>query len=263
MGNNTAARLIAIAKGELGYLEKKSNSQLESKTANAGAKNYTKYGAWYGLNPAAWCAMFVSWCFGQLTGSKLGAQNMLCGFLWTSCTAMYNAFKKEGRVFSTPKAGDIIVFNKAPGSSTMAHTGIVTEVKGGRVYTVEGNTSAASGVIANGGGVAAKSYALTNNRIGGYLRPEYDAELAAEKKPETKTEVKTMSVELLILKKGMKGEAVKALQVLLNLRGCNCGTVDGDFGTKTDAALRVFQLNRGLTVDGECGAKSWAALIGG
>ena len=262
MGNNTAARLIAIAKGELGYLEKATNAQLESKTANAGSRNYTKYGAWYGLNPAAWCAEFVSWCFGQLTGSKAGAQDMLCGFLWTSCTAMYSAFKKDGRVFSTPKAGDIIVFNKAPGSSTMAHTGIVTEVKGGRVYTIEGNTSAASGVIANGGGVAAKSYALGNNRIGGYLRPEYDPEPVTEKKTETKAEAKTMSVELLILRKGMKGEAVKALQALLNLRGFNCGTVDGDFGTKTDAALRAYQLKKGLTVDGECGAKSWAALIG-
>ena len=38
------------------------------------------------------------------------------------------------------------------------HTGIVTAVNGDRFYTIEGNTSGASGIIANGGGVCAKSY---------------------------------------------------------------------------------------------------------
>ena len=36
-------KVILIAKNEIGYLEKKSNSQLDSKTANAGSNNYTKY----------------------------------------------------------------------------------------------------------------------------------------------------------------------------------------------------------------------------
>lgn len=41
---NTVGKVISIAKAEVGYLEKKSNSQLDSKTANAGSANYTKYG---------------------------------------------------------------------------------------------------------------------------------------------------------------------------------------------------------------------------
>ena len=36
-------RVIAAARAELGYLEKASNAQLDSRTANAGDKNYTKY----------------------------------------------------------------------------------------------------------------------------------------------------------------------------------------------------------------------------
>lgn len=258
MSNNTASRLISIAKAEIGYLEKASDKGLDSKTANAGSRNYTKYGQWYGLNGQPWCAIFVSWCFDRLTGSKAGAQEMLCGFLWASCTQMYNAFKKAGRVFAAPAVGDIIVYNEKAGSPKMVHTGIVTGVSGGRVYTVEGNTSAMSGVIANGGGVAAKSYALTYSRIGGYLRPYY-----AAMHEEKKEEVKMYDVKLPLLKKGSKGEAVKALQALLNMRGFNCGTADGDFGTKTDAALRAFQLKKGLTVDGECGGQSWTALLGG
>ena len=36
-------KLLNVAKNEIGYLEKRSNSQLDSKTANAGSSNYTKY----------------------------------------------------------------------------------------------------------------------------------------------------------------------------------------------------------------------------
>ncbi len=254
---HTASNLVSIAKSQLGYLEKKSNKDLDSMTANAGSANWTKYGQWCGLNPAAWCAMFVSWCFGQLTGSKAEAQKMLCGFLWASCTQMYNAFKKAGRVYKEPKAGDIVVFNNTSGGSTMVHTGIVTDVKGGRVYTIEGNTSAASGVIANGGGVAAKSYALTYSRIGGYLRPYY-AEAKTTKKPTTRVTVDTW-----LVKRGNIGQAVLALQSLLIGNGFNCGDIDGDFGPATESALKQYQKSKKLEADGECGKLTWTALLGG
>lgn len=48
------------------------------------------------------------------------------------------------------------------------------KVDANRVYTIEGNTSSASGVIPNGGAVAYKSYQLNYNRIAGYGRPKYD-----------------------------------------------------------------------------------------
>lgn len=62
--------------------------------------------------------------------------------------------------------------------------------------------------------------------------------------------------------------AVKAIQNALNARGCGPITVDGRFGDETDAALRLFQMRfpdaqgRVLTVDGEAGAITWAALFG-
>lgn len=58
----TAEDFISIAKKELGYIEKASNKCLEDKKANAGDKNFTKYGAWYGGNGLYWCQQFVSWC---------------------------------------------------------------------------------------------------------------------------------------------------------------------------------------------------------
>ena len=43
MSTNAVEKLLAIAAAEVGYLEKKSSSKLDDKTANAGSANYTKY----------------------------------------------------------------------------------------------------------------------------------------------------------------------------------------------------------------------------
>ena len=58
----SAEALVSVAKDEVGYLEKASDYQLESKTLNSGTNNYTKYGKWYHDNGAYWCQQFVSWC---------------------------------------------------------------------------------------------------------------------------------------------------------------------------------------------------------
>lgn len=51
-----ANALIAVARSQIGYLEKKSNAKLEKFTANAGNKNFTKYNRDY----IAWCGRSVS-----------------------------------------------------------------------------------------------------------------------------------------------------------------------------------------------------------
>lgn len=62
MDTCTVDEFINVLEGELGYIEKESNKNLDSKTGNPGDKNYTKYGKWYGYNPAYWCQQFISWC---------------------------------------------------------------------------------------------------------------------------------------------------------------------------------------------------------
>lgn len=59
---------------------------------------------------------------------------------------------------------------------------------------------------------------------------------------------------------GDNGTEVKKLQTNLNYLGYDCGTVDGDFGSKTDAALRRFQKDYKLTVDGKYGVNTKAKL---
>lgn len=61
------------------------------------------------------------------------------------------------------------------------------------------------------------------------------------------------------LRKGDSGEAVTYLQTLL----CDVGeplAVDGKFGSETEKAVKDFQRQSGLTVDGVVGPKTWDAL---
>lgn len=75
---------------------------------------------------------------------------------------------------------------------------------------------------------------------------------------------KTAVVELPVLSLNNTGEAVKALQILLIGYGYSCGKAgaDGDFGNSTNKALKNFQKDRVLTVDGYCGADTWTCLLG-
>lgn len=182
-------KLIGIAKNEVGYLEKKSNSQLDDKTANAGRNNYTKYARdldnipnFYNgrKNGYAWCDVFVDWCFVQAFGVDK-AKELLCQpnkSLGAGCYYSANYYKQKGQFFSTPKKGDQIFFKNSKGDET--HTGIVIDVDSKYVYTIEGNTSSARGVIVNGGCVREKSYSLNYRYISGYGRPKYNEEVIKE-----------------------------------------------------------------------------------
>lgn len=81
-------------------------------------------------------------------------------------------------------------------------------------------------------------------------------------------EEKKISMELTVLKKGMKGDNVKALQALLTGYGYkfeNNGKVygiDGSFGTATLNAVKKYQKDNGLAVDGSVGRKTWTKLLG-
>ena len=164
-------KLINIAKQENGYLEKKSNKDLDSKTGNAGSNNYTKYARdlYPTLQGQPWCDMFVDWCFVKAFG-KVEARQLLCGGFsaYTPTSAQY--YKEKNQWHTSPEPGDQVFFKN---SVRICHTGIVTKVSKEKVYTIEGNTSGASGVIANGGGVCEKSYNLSYSGIAGYGRPDW------------------------------------------------------------------------------------------
>lgn len=269
----TVSKLIKIVEAEVGYMEKMTNAQLDGKETNVGWNNYTKYardlhkaGYYNGnKNGFAWCDVFVDWCFYQLCDKNATkAQKMICqtGKLGAGCKFSAQYYRNAGRFYTKPKVGDQIFFG-AVGSEK--HTGIVYKVDNEKVYTIEGNTREESGVIVNGGGVYKKEYRLDDTQIVGYGRPRYDAE---EKKPTTTSNTskggKTVTIELTVLRKGAKGEQVKTLQRLLIAFGYDLGSygADGNFGGKTDTAVRAFQKAKKLTVDGAVGANTWKKLLG-
>ncbi len=176
-------KLLAIARAEVGYLEKASPDQLDDKTANAGSRNYTKYardldalGVYNGRKQGyAWCDVFADWCFIQAFGLNTGLALMYQPMGGCGAGVKYSAgyYRAKGQFVHDPQPGDQIFFYAADGKS-WAHTGIVARVFGGKVYTIEGNTAGSRGVVSNGGGVWEKSYALTYSRIAGYGRPDWD-----------------------------------------------------------------------------------------
>ncbi len=169
--------VIMVAANELGYLEKKSNMNLDDKAGNSGHNNYTKYEQdVFGTNGNYWCASFVSWCFMQAAGGdKNLAKQILCGTLSRSCNEFMSAFKNAGRFSNTPSLGDVVFFSGSRQGGAN-HVGIVVGFGTGTIITIEGNTSGGTGVIDNGGCVMKKEYSTSNGKILGYGHPNFNAQ---------------------------------------------------------------------------------------
>lgn len=263
----TAKQLVAIAEAEIGYHEKASNSNLDSKTANSGKKNFTKYGrdlfnaGFFNGNKNGfdWCAQFPTWCAWKLTGkNKAKAEHLLCvgGDLSAGCGFALKYYKQAGRFSKTPRVGDQIFFKYSNDDSTADHTGIVVRVTDSLVETIEGNS---------GNEVKRKVYKRNDSTIIGYGHPRYDAE---PKKTTIKPYAKTCTVSMPIIREGSSGSAVKTLQRLLRQLDYvgNDGKlleVDGKFGPSTKAALIRWQRKHLGGSDGICGIKTWTKLLRG
>ena len=89
------------------------------------------------------------------------------------CRYSFGYYKQRRRLFPDPVPGDQVFFYSGDGS-TVCHTGLVWDVDDTYVYTVEGNTSPQTGVVDNGGEVCKKQYRLTDPRLAGFGRPNYE-----------------------------------------------------------------------------------------
>lgn len=112
-----------------------------------------------------WCMHFVIWCFaalglwwpGHVPPTKTRANPI------ARVKTFYEQAKKAGWVVENPRRGDVIIFNSRGDSDAGDgwHTGIVTDVAGGIIHTVEGNLSNAVGTA---------QHSSTSKRIIGYVR---------------------------------------------------------------------------------------------
>ena len=80
-------------------------------------------------------------------------------------------------------------------------------------------------------------------------------------KPKETAKTESVVTTMNTLRKGSRGTQVKVLQWLLSQNGYNVGTVDGIFGTKTIAAVKAYQVAKGLDADGIVGKNTWTKLL--
>ena len=78
-------------------------------------------------------------------------------------------------------------------------------------------------------------------------------------------ELSTLNSELYypyrMIDKSMAGTDVAVLQAVLAARGYYTGALDGIFGDALDAAVRKFQMDHDLAVDGVCGPMTWRKIL--
>ena len=215
-------KIIEVATAEIGTVETPKNS------------NSTKYGIWYGLDKVAWCATFVSWVYHH-AGVPLGLVDKPKGYQY--CPSAYNFWKRNRRFTDTPKAGDIVLFDFANKNSS-DHTGIFVKMNddGKTFETIEGNTSSStSGSQSNGGMVCRKT--------------RYISQVMAFVVPDVLVEGIPVSLRPVLCKKGDMGSFVSGIQKMLYDLKYDV-VVDGDFGTKTETAIKKFQKENSLPVTG-------------
>ena len=253
-------KILKVANEEVGYLEKASNGELDDKTANAGDKNFTKYArdmdnlhVYNGIKQGyAWCNIFIDWCFYKALGIER-ARELLIG--WSAgCTQDWNWLKNAGRIVENPQKGDLIFFRN------LSHIGIIENVEGDTIHTIEGNTSNDAELIINGGCVAKKTYSKNSSAIYGYARPAYGSEDNGEAIEQPK-EDKDKTIYSLI-KKGSKGNLVRIAQERLLAKGYRLPRygADGNFGSETVEAVKELQRDAEIAVDGIIGKDTWNVL---
>ena len=242
--------VINIAIAEEGYVEKASNKDLDSKSANPGSANYTKYNRdMHAIYPevmdfpAPWCDAFVDWCFYKAYGI-CNAKSLLCGNFDDYTVASAALFKKKNAYYDTPEKGDQVFFNYGSG---IAHTGLVIGVNytTRKFTTEEGNSS---------NKVARRTYSFDDSTVDGFGRPPYGMV-----SPYPTTEVPNSSS----ISDSLYAQAQMHLNRFINAKL----DVDGDVGELTLKAYRkAVQLSlnmsygAGLDVDGEAGELTEAAL---
>ena len=265
--NEAIAKLVACAKSQVGYLEKRSNAQLDDKTANAGSNNWNKYARdidnkypnFYNgkKNGYSWCDIFVDWCFIECFGYEKALKMLYQPTKSTGAGCSYSAgfYRAHNAFYRNPQVGDQVFFGDY---GNEGHTGIVVAVNGNVITTVEGNTSGGYGVESNGDGVYLKKYNISTQYIPGFGRPNWGVVSS-----NAGNEGVTDTVSYPIIKLGSKGPDVKKAQQLLIVKGYSCGAAgaDGDFGAGTYNAVKKFQADNGLEADGIVGDNTWAALL--
>lgn len=208
----------------------------------------------FGMNYAyPWCASWVS--------LVMRLANITPRAHTTSCNAMIKYFRSLGMYTegnSGMKVGDIPFYSWERNYNDADHVGIITEILAdGRIVVTEGNKG---DLPADCTKVEDRIIMPGYSFVIGYVRLKFDDEKYVET---TVKKGNTCMVELRTLRKGDTGTNVRSMQELLLAKGYSVGTcgADGDIGPDTEKAVKNFQTDNKLEVDGICGKNTWTELL--
>ena len=177
----------------------------------------------FGNDEVAWCSIFANWCALQ---AGLPQSNQPNARSWLNV----------GRKTSFPTPGDVVVIWRENPNSWKGHVGFFMGFShdGNSIFILGGNQNDEVNI---------RKYDV--NRVLQYRRLKSTEEL---------------EVPVGYLRKGESNNNVKLLQLILIELGLLNEEADGVFGNKTETALKKFQRENGITVDGIYGSESRAVL---
>lgn len=224
------SKVVSLAYDQVGYKE--------------GNNNFNKYAddpkiqKLYGWNVQnqPWCAVFVNWLFLNAFGYDDGSAMTYGGS--PGCAIAAQNYKNNNAWSMNPRKGDQIFFNINGGIN---HTGIVVDVSGSTIRTVEGNSSDR---------VSQNSYYTGDPSIAGYGVPNWAVVANVPDDPDPTGLVvdgecgpetwAALAKKMPLVKNGSKGWAVTAVQAMLNYLGTDLDA-DGELGPLTKKEIMEFQ----------------------
>jgi len=178
--------------------------------------NYAKEAGFTYVNDdeTPWCSFFMNWVAKKAELESTGKGNA-------------RSWLNVGIPVVNPEPGDVVIFWRESPNSYKGHVGVFMGYSQdhSRIYTLGGNQNNQVGETA-----------YSTSQLLGFrrLRP-----------------IKKKTLSRKVLRRGDKGVEVVDLQDALKLCGFQPGTSDGDFGPKTEAALRLFQSTKShIPIDG-------------
>ena len=207
---------LKIALGELGQKE------IHGAQHNERILEYQEMtGLNFGNDEVAWCSIFANWVALQ---ANLDRSN----------SAMARSWLKIGHKTDWPQPGDVVVFWRTNKKSPFGHVAFfMGYTKSGKsIYCVGGNQNDEVNI-----------QTFTLDRI-------------LEFRSLTDNVEAPLIIPTGYLRKGDSNENVKMLQKLLIKLDYLTGNADGVFGSNTEKALKKFQNDNNITVDGIYGSQS-------
>lgn len=200
-----------------------------------GSNNAPPVTDWSGMQDK-WCAMACSYVL-----SRVGIPLRI----WLCQSIMDMARASQGGwswTTTEPQPGDLVLFQWDTGPSD--HIGMVESVRPDAIVAIEGNyQDKCARVVRKRGG-----------SILGYARPPYSGQASAS--TSTSPGVPDFPGTT---RQGYRSDAVHQVQQRLADRGWKLD-VNSLFGPDTARVVRSFQKDKGLTIDGIVGPKTWHAL---